>query len=126
MTVAMDSAVVGTVCPGEGRSRHELTDQEVQAVADVVGWWPYHGTLNLRVAAPTLCPTHTPDLETVSGQWWMGWVECVRVGLRRVVILRQRPDRPGVEIVAPLNLRISFGLHDGDVLSFRPHTPNGA
>lgn len=119
-----ETDVEGTVCQGEGRSRHELTEEEVQAVASTVGWWPYYGTLNIRPTR-SLRLGQAPDLETASGRWWMGWLKCARVGLSHVAIVRQRPERPEMEVMAPLNLRLSWGLKDGDVLSFRPHTPSG-
>jgi CTP-dependent riboflavin kinase len=123
--------VQGIVCSGCGRANLAFTEERMQEIYNLVGWWAYPGTLNVRVLDLPKVITNlgTPLAETEHAtrigplRWWSGRLELSDD--RSVNVLAVRGVNSGMrnlELVASLPLRFSYDLRDGDRVWF---TPNG-
>lgn len=122
----------GTVVSGE-REAAAFVGATADALAEVVGFRPFHGTLNLADAAGLDdLPSRTID-DDLGDERCDGirLRSCSVGGVRSAVI---RPLVPGypeskVELLAPVRLRTLFGFEDGDAVPVSlpddPWSPEG-
>ncbi len=105
---------------GEGQYYISLDGYRNQFI-DKLGFEPYPGTLNLRLKEPF--PQHEAAAIKIEGfkdaSRTFGGGQCYLVNIGGVKAAIIRPDRSSyplnlVEIIAPVNLRKTLGLKDGD------------
>lgn len=117
--------MIGVVQSGFGAAQRDVRNGVYSA--DLLGWEPFPGSLNLRIEQGALAECGDPDLIIPGPEcplWLWEAVLRVRRGKRRrrdVCVFLMHPHRwppvstaELVEVFAPIGLRSTFGLHDGD------------
>jgi riboflavin kinase len=112
----------GKVVTGLGEGQYYISlDGYRRQFAEKLGFEPYPGTLNLKLKEPF--PQHEGSAVNIAGfkdaSRTFGGGKCYPVRIGGVEAAVIRPDRSSyplnlVEIIAPVNLRKTLGLKDGD------------
>jgi riboflavin kinase len=118
--------VVGRVVPGERKAAGFLGLEWVQRqIREKVGFKPYMGTLNLHIEGPTVgehkryVDNHGGiRIEPIDGHYRPGVLHRVRINetLEGAVVIPQVQGYPAdkIEVIAPVDLRETLSLRDGD------------
>lgn len=85
-----------------------------------LGFVPFPGTLNIRLDNPFVPTDEAIKIKGFSDEGkTFGGCQCYRIRIKWINAVIVRPERSGyppnlIEIIAPINLRESLGLSDGD------------
>ncbi len=115
-------AVNGRVTTGLGEGQYYISlDGYRRQFNQKLGFDPFPGTLNLKLSEPFAPPEQ--DAIKIDGfrddNRTFGGCKCYKVNIKGIRCAIVRPDRTSyspmlVEIIAPVNLRKSLGVTDGD------------
>jgi riboflavin kinase, archaea type len=118
-------SIKGKVTSGLGEGQYYISlDGYREQFNQRLGFNPYPGTLNLKLSEPFAEREASSSIE-VEGfkdlSRTFGGCRCYPVKIKGIMGAIIRPDRSSypprlVEIIAPVNLRKSLGLYDGDEL----------
>lgn len=116
--------ILGKVTSGLGTGQRYISLEGYRSqLQQKLGFDPFPGTLNLRLKDPLFLPAEEAILIKgfINAGRSYGSCKCYpcKVGARRCAIIR--PDRSAyplslIEIIAPVSLRESMNLKDGDVV----------
>ncbi len=121
-----NGVVVGEVISGLGEGAYYI-EQYRERIREYLGFDPYPGTLNLRVIFPrtifdalcTVRPTLIPGFVKEGRSFGDVKAYPIKIrGIRGAIVVPSRTVHPPkiAEIIAPVNLRETLGLNDGDRL----------
>lgn len=122
----MPFIVLGRVVPGERRAAGFLTLEWVQRqIREKIGFNPYKGTLNLKIEGSMVgehrqyIDSHRGiGIEPTDGNYRAGILHKVRINetTEGAVVIPQVQGYPTdkIEVIAPVNLRETLSLRDGD------------
>lgn len=125
--------IYGTVCRGAGRASAAFTEQRMQEVWEMTGWYPYPGTLNMQLSNPKPqmsklvallgLPQAETEADTPIGplQWWPGRLE-MPSGHQEVALLVRGVGTATsyLEFVTQVSMRFAENLKDGAQVCFIP------
>lgn len=113
--------VQGTVFSGSGANRRNLDRYADESLSDLLGYEPFHGSLNLRVEPGVLAAFTKPTLtwsrpnggrNRATYRIWRAWYRDEPLH----VMIPQTAHPSSIEVWASRKLRDTYELHDGDQL----------
>ena len=115
------NVIRGNVATGIGEGQYYLSRKGYRGqFHEKLGFVPYPGTLNIKLDNPFV-PSSEPIkiMEFSDGDKAFGACQCywIRInGIKAVIVRPERSSYPSdlIEIIAPISLRESLGLSDGD------------
>ena len=131
--------IYGTVCRGAGKASMAFTEQRMQEVYRMVSWYPYPGTLNMRLLtsngqqplAKVMDSLGQPLAETEHDtpigplQWWPGRLQLPSGHLEVALLVRGVGTATRyLEFVTQVSMRFAENLKNGDRVCFIPTMPS--
>lgn len=113
----------GIVATGLGEGQHYISKEGYSIQFQrKLGFIPFPGTLNIKLVEPFVPSGEAIKVMGFSDEGkTFGGCDCYRIRINGVMAAVVRPERSNypsdlIEIIAPINLRESLGLSDGDEL----------
>ncbi len=114
-------AISGRVVTGLGEGQHYISKEGYsRQFQSELGFVPFPGTLNIRLDKPFAPPSEAIKIMGFSDEGrTFGGCECYRITIKGIGAAVVRPERSNyppdlIEIIAPVGLRESLCLSDGD------------